>query len=519
MLKQNYGGYIGGYFFNPILRNISMIKGDTMAFGFQVQGLKGETPSAVQFTCKKTLEDSEPLFAVSLGDTIDLRSYDADTDVLTYGVRIPPRLTADIDAGRYYYDLELQVNSDVITLMIGRISVEDQVTTSLIPPEPSYENGDNIAYPTDDEPTEEDVKLYGELKIYNIAEGIQDITGSSEKMTTAQMITALGGVKDDLDDIETALRSVTGASEDIPLDEIADEIGSLINMDTLIEKNINALTRQDNNSESLSGIVYYPADNRFYIIYCTAPIKVGFKFDGDHDNGLSVSSISYVGVGGNLHAVSNLASQTSGVSVEGIQYPNLEVNRDASTTGDLGIDISTLETSSHPLLSSPSRIYNLFYISSHPLAKEAWGNEKKKILADIINNVDILKVLRITSVPSNFNINNIARGIVVRNGNVIVVDAGAEDSARIEVDSSNNIKVVAGTSHYWSYNDAFFRTTYYDDVSLQMYLNNGSGIDYVGGQAASNILFSTYDVLDPNGDVYYPANITIEKFKRLFHLS
>lgn len=117
-----------GYFLNAIKRDIEMIRGDTLSFAFQVQGLKGQEPTKVQFSCKESLEDTTYLFDVSLADTIDIRSYDEASDTFTYVVRIPPEKTKRVEPGRYYYDLELYCNGDVITLMIGRIQIDYQVT-------------------------------------------------------------------------------------------------------------------------------------------------------------------------------------------------------------------------------------------------------------------------------------------------------------------------------------------------------------------------------------------------------
>lgn len=117
-----------GYFLNAIKRDIEMIRGDTLSFAFQVQGLEGQEPTKVQFSCKESLEDTEYLFEVSLEDTIDIRSYDEASDTLTYVVRVPPEKTVNVAPGRYYYDLELYCNGDVITLMIGRIQIDHQVT-------------------------------------------------------------------------------------------------------------------------------------------------------------------------------------------------------------------------------------------------------------------------------------------------------------------------------------------------------------------------------------------------------
>ena len=116
------------FFFNAVRRDISMVKGDTLAFGFQIQGLGDQEPSSIIFTCKNTPEDSDPLFTVSLDDNITLRDYNSEEDIFTYSVRIPPSLTEDLDVGRYFYDLQLTANDDILTLMIGRLTLEQEIT-------------------------------------------------------------------------------------------------------------------------------------------------------------------------------------------------------------------------------------------------------------------------------------------------------------------------------------------------------------------------------------------------------
>lgn len=118
----------GGYFFNPIKRDITMIRGDTMSFGFQIQGLGGQTPRVITFTCKETPESDTDLFSVDLNDHIRERSYDSEHDIRTYVVRIPPILTADLELGRYFYDLQININNDIITLMRGRLSLEYEIS-------------------------------------------------------------------------------------------------------------------------------------------------------------------------------------------------------------------------------------------------------------------------------------------------------------------------------------------------------------------------------------------------------
>lgn len=156
-----------GYFFNPIERDIFIVQGDTCAFGFQLQGTKGQEPSSIILTCRESIEADDALFGVSTVDTIDLRGYDEATDTFTYGVRIPPYLTQDIPLGRYFYDLQIAINEDVFTLMRGRFSVEYQVTLATVEPPPSVEPGDNLTYPREVE--EGAIKSFLEETINNLA--------------------------------------------------------------------------------------------------------------------------------------------------------------------------------------------------------------------------------------------------------------------------------------------------------------------------------------------------------------
>lgn len=114
-------------FNNSIKRDISMVRGDTLSFGFQITGLEGERPDDIFFSCKEHLEDDTFIFSISTADGISERSYDAETDTLTYGVRVPPEATEDVAFGKYFYDLQLDINNDVLTLMKGKLSIEWEV--------------------------------------------------------------------------------------------------------------------------------------------------------------------------------------------------------------------------------------------------------------------------------------------------------------------------------------------------------------------------------------------------------
>lgn len=212
-----------GYFYNAIKRDIAMVRGDTMSFAFQLKGLEGQIPDQVVFCCKEDLEDTDCMFKVSTADTIDLRSYDSDNDILTYTVRIPPYKTANQPLGRFFYDLGVMVNGDVITLMIGRLSIEFEVYRYGTPEPVPVPSGDAIEYPQEDIPVGY-MRKYTEQYISDIAEGIKAINGSEDTYTTQEMVAALEGIEDDIIDINSAINAITGSSDPIALSDIADTI-------------------------------------------------------------------------------------------------------------------------------------------------------------------------------------------------------------------------------------------------------------------------------------------------------
>lgn len=112
-------------FLNAIYQDIEMVKGDTLAFNFSIQGLGNDVPTFA-FTCKEHYEDSEAVF--SCVSNYGIEEVETDGDVKTYAVWVDPVKTKDLDLLRYYYDLQMTVGEDVITLMRGRLTLLYEVT-------------------------------------------------------------------------------------------------------------------------------------------------------------------------------------------------------------------------------------------------------------------------------------------------------------------------------------------------------------------------------------------------------
>ena len=108
--------------FNMDESNITMIKGDTLAFGIEIDGLDGQDLESAFFTCKAVPTYDDVIFQKSLGDGI------TNNGDGTYSVRVAPEDTEDVTAGAYYYDCQIGINGDVYTILIGLLTILQDVT-------------------------------------------------------------------------------------------------------------------------------------------------------------------------------------------------------------------------------------------------------------------------------------------------------------------------------------------------------------------------------------------------------
>lgn len=123
---------------NYYKNDIRHVRGDTLSFPFYVEGLNQDLES-VYFTCRDGANDnSEILFEKSLNNGITYMYYDEETDTRTYLVRIAPEDTKNLQSGTYYYDEQIAVNGDVITIMKGRFIIEQDISRKIeIPDDPN----------------------------------------------------------------------------------------------------------------------------------------------------------------------------------------------------------------------------------------------------------------------------------------------------------------------------------------------------------------------------------------------
>lgn len=107
--------------------NFEVIRGDTLSFAFLVEF--DEAPQKlekVDFTCKTNFDDDDALIHKELEKGINFSKQDGTK--LYYIVRIAPEDTKNLETGMYYYDLQIELNGDVFTILNGALKIESDVT-------------------------------------------------------------------------------------------------------------------------------------------------------------------------------------------------------------------------------------------------------------------------------------------------------------------------------------------------------------------------------------------------------
>lgn len=105
---------------------IDMVRGDSLSFGLEFEGL-GQNLDSADFTVKKDDSDATVLIHKDLTDGI------SKTEDYKYIVRLAPEDTANLDAGYYHFDMQVGVNTDIFTIMLGILVLEQGVTEEVQP--------------------------------------------------------------------------------------------------------------------------------------------------------------------------------------------------------------------------------------------------------------------------------------------------------------------------------------------------------------------------------------------------
>ena len=111
--------------------NLFMVRGDTFRFSVEIEGLEEDLTSAY-FSCKKNKDDTIYVFQKSLGNGI---SKTAETETSkTYEVVVAPEDTEEVEDGKYFYDLQIEVDGEVYTPLLAILTIEKDVTHNTVTP-------------------------------------------------------------------------------------------------------------------------------------------------------------------------------------------------------------------------------------------------------------------------------------------------------------------------------------------------------------------------------------------------
>ena len=479
------------FFYNAIRRDITMIQNDTLSFAFQVQGLKGQTPDNIVFTCKETIETNEVLFSVDLSNNISLRDYDEDQDIYTYVVRIPPALTEKIALGRYFYDLQLTVNYDIFTLLKGRLTIEYQISGGSVEPEPQYDSGDDVLYPVDDIPVGT-VKLYTEEYVNELIRKIQEITDSQDQVTISGASAVAETIQEQITEVVEVVNTVTGGSGNIPLSELPAAVNNVagINEHNYIINNIHAF------NENGGGFIYYPDDDH-YNLSCTTNaliMRLLMESTGTRSNGVKYH-FDIISASGNCWYNSGSGKKTF--------YPT--INNDLTYAASyMGYGSEWSDETIKTFYNVDSWFYNLAD-NNLPVVKNVFGNEKKAKISSLLTSLKVKDLYEITT-------QNVAGVILLylpswEGSNSLL---WVQDIANgVYYDTSDNTFHIRPQFWYGNIGGTKLNNK---DTRSGLYRTRSYSYNVTLETLTEAMIFNTYDIKDQNGNVVIPANATLADF-------
>ena len=109
--------------------NLKMIRGDTLAFGFELDGVT--EVDGVHFSVKKTKHEDEYILQKTLNNGVE------QIEDGKYSVRVAPSDTHNLEVGTYYYDLQIMCNGDIFTVLYGTLEIEADITRDNTSPAPA----------------------------------------------------------------------------------------------------------------------------------------------------------------------------------------------------------------------------------------------------------------------------------------------------------------------------------------------------------------------------------------------
>ena len=108
-----------------INKDITLTRGDTLCFDVTISEIEDVTIESMYFSVKKKPDDENYIFQKSIGNGITF------IEELKYRVRVAPEDTYQVAAGKYHYDLQIGLGSDIYTPLMGTFRLNWDVTEEI----------------------------------------------------------------------------------------------------------------------------------------------------------------------------------------------------------------------------------------------------------------------------------------------------------------------------------------------------------------------------------------------------
>ena len=113
-------------YLNAVEQNIEMVRGDTLAFNFNLSGLGSRADYealTIEFNAAYGIDDAPSVQATTDDGGVNIEDYDTATDTALFSVNVAPGKTKNLELSRLYYNLQIIGDDNVITLMRGRLNL------------------------------------------------------------------------------------------------------------------------------------------------------------------------------------------------------------------------------------------------------------------------------------------------------------------------------------------------------------------------------------------------------------
>lgn len=107
------------------MTNMTMTRGDTFCVEIEVEGVV-ESANNLYFVLKQDFDSDEPLIINTL--TNEGAQYLGEEDGSTYyEIYIYPEQTEELEPGQYYYEIKLDFDGAINTVLKGILKIEEEV--------------------------------------------------------------------------------------------------------------------------------------------------------------------------------------------------------------------------------------------------------------------------------------------------------------------------------------------------------------------------------------------------------